>query len=198
MLISASVSKRSTSMHWWPRILKMSLRLDGTRTMISVCVSIQELDDPGTYCTCNPSKLWDRFWAVLPTVGGQQGQFVPGPQCKGAPEQCRTCSNTMRSSVTLQSSFLRAWFCCIFDWSQPALCFAFYAADANYLTQLLRCLFVFALGPLNPLSGPAFETTFGSQMPIMSPKCTGYFAGNSDTCYVYWFSTSIYMSRVVM
>ena len=35
---------------------------------------------------------------------GQQGQFTLGPQSKGAPKQCRTCSNKMHLSVTLQSS----------------------------------------------------------------------------------------------
>ena len=39
--------------------------------------------------------------------GGQQGQFAPGPQCKGAPKQCRTCSNRIYSSVTFQSSFFK-------------------------------------------------------------------------------------------
>ena len=28
---------------------------------------------------------------AVPPTGGQQGQFALGPQCKGAPKQCRTC-----------------------------------------------------------------------------------------------------------
>ena len=48
--------------------------------------------------------------------GGQQGKFAPGPQCKGAPKQCRTCSNKIHSSVTVQSGFFKGLvFRCIFD-----------------------------------------------------------------------------------
>ena len=39
--------------------------------------------------------------------GGQQAQFAPCPQCKGAPKQCQTCSNRIRSSVTFQSNFFK-------------------------------------------------------------------------------------------
>ena len=57
--------------------------------------------------TCLESESNDeageREHAVPPTgVGGegQHEQFVPRPQCKGTPKQCRTCSNKMGSSVT--------------------------------------------------------------------------------------------------
>ena len=39
--------------------------------------------------------------------GGNRGSLPQAPQCKGAPKQCRTCSNKMRSSVTFQSSFVK-------------------------------------------------------------------------------------------
>ena len=39
--------------------------------------------------------------------GWEQGQFALGPQCKGAPKQCKTCSNKICSSVTFQSSFFK-------------------------------------------------------------------------------------------
>ena len=41
--------------------------------------------------------------------GGQQGQFAPGTKCKGAPKQCRTCSNKIRLSVTFHSSFFKGF-----------------------------------------------------------------------------------------
>ena len=51
-------------------------------------------------------KVQQELWhAVPPTGGGQQGQFALGPQCKGVPKQCQTCSNKIRLSVTFQSSF---------------------------------------------------------------------------------------------
>lgn len=40
------------------------------------------------------------IYSVLPTgVGGgrgQKGQFTLGLQCKGAPEQCQSCSNKIQ------------------------------------------------------------------------------------------------------
>ena len=65
--------------------------------------------------------------------GGQQEQFAPGPQCKGAPKQCRTCSNKIRLSVTFQSSFFKGLVSLYFRLKSALLfCFAFqYAADAN-------------------------------------------------------------------
>ena len=45
--------------------------------------------------------------SVLPTArGGATGAFALGPQCKGGPKQCRTCSNKICSSVTFQSKGL--------------------------------------------------------------------------------------------
>ena len=31
----------------------------------------------------------------VPLTGGQQGQFAPGPQCKGGSKQCWICSNIL-------------------------------------------------------------------------------------------------------
>ena len=61
--------------------------------------------------------------------GGQQGQFTPGPQCKGAPKQCRACSNKIRSSVTFQSSFFKELVSLSFR-LKSACSFAF-ISDAN-------------------------------------------------------------------
>ena len=52
---------------------------------------------------------------------GQQGQFAPGPQCKGIPKQCRTCSSKIGLLVcwlTFQSSFFKGLVSLYF---QPAL-----------------------------------------------------------------------------
>ena len=58
-----------------------------------------------------------------PTGGGQQGQFAPGPQCKGAPKHCTfQLANTGGIAFRLKSA-----------------CFTFYAADAN-ITIILHGL----------------------------------------------------------
>ena len=68
------------------------------------------------HLTSLPKRGWVIFqvfqYLTMPmsymlSVLGQQGQFAPGPHCKGAPKQCRTCLNKIRSSVTFQSSFLK-------------------------------------------------------------------------------------------
>ena len=73
--------------------------------------------------------------------GWQQGQLAPGRQCKGAPKQCRTCSNKIQfvNHILVNFFFFMLYFPLLF-------CFAFYASDTNfrlmhnYLIWLLRSL----------------------------------------------------------
>ena len=60
-------------------------------------------------------------------MGGATGAVCPGPQCKGAPNQCRTCSNKICSSVTFQSSFFKGLVSVYFRLKSACS----YAADAN-------------------------------------------------------------------
>ena len=74
--------------------------------------------------------------------GGQQGQFAPGPHCKGAPKRCRTCSSKIRSSVTFRSSFFKGLVSLYFR-QKSACSFALRfmlltQIMHNYLTWLLR------------------------------------------------------------
>ena len=55
--------------------------------------------------------------------GGQQGQFAPGSQCKRAPKQCSTHSNTHPSLASLRVSFH-----CIGDFKSACFLFRVYAA----------------------------------------------------------------------
>ena len=61
---------------------------------------------------------------VLLTGGeGQQEQFAPGLQGKGASKQCCTCSNKIRSSVIFQSSFFKG-LVSLYFWLKSACSFA--------------------------------------------------------------------------
>ena len=53
------------------------------------------------------AKAFKYLGAVLPTGGGATGAVCTGTQCKGAPKQCRTCSEKICSSVTFQSSLFK-------------------------------------------------------------------------------------------
>ena len=68
----------------------------------------------------------------------------PGPQCKGAPKQFRTCSNKIRSSVTFKSSFCKGLVLLYFR-PKSACSFALHfmllmQIMHNYLAWLLRRL----------------------------------------------------------
>ena len=62
--------------------------------------------------------------------GGRQRQFAPGPQCKGAPKQCRTCSRSVRQSHSSRAS-LRVGFVVFSSEVSLLFCSVFYAAEAN-------------------------------------------------------------------
>ena len=88
-------------------------------------------------------KFSSLFLVYVPPVppteggGGATGAVCPGPQCKGAPKQCRTCSNKIRSSVTFQSSF---WvgFAVFRVKSVCSYALRFMLLTHNYLSWLLR------------------------------------------------------------
>ena len=80
--------------------------------------------------------------SVAPTGGGNRGSLHPGPQCKGAPKQCRTCSNKIRSSVTFQSCFFKV-LVSLYFWLKTVCSFALRfilltQIMHNYRTWLLR------------------------------------------------------------
>ena len=60
------------------------------------------------------TKLMTLSFASCSAAGGATGANCPGPQCKEALKQCRTCSRSVRQSHS-SLAFLRGWFCCIFD-----------------------------------------------------------------------------------
>ena len=62
--------------------------------------------------------------------GGQQGQFAPGPQ---APNQCWTCSRSVRQSHSSLAS-LKGCFAVFSSEVSLLFCSVFYAAEANYLS----------------------------------------------------------------
>ena len=106
---------------------------------------------------------WELTQCPVPPTGrrgGQQGQFAPGPQCKGAPKQCRTCSNKIRSSVTFQPSFFKGVVLLCFRLKSTcsfALCFML-------LTQIMH----------NYLNCVA--TAQSASYGMNSSRCTSYFS----------------------
>ena len=130
------------------------------------CTKVSDLLCTFLHCSYLPAVQWEGMDGLGPYLqcrrrGGQQGQFAPGPRCKGGPKKCRTHSNKMHSSVTFQSTFFKGLVSLYFRLKSAcsfALCFMLLTQIMHdYLTLLLRsslarALYV-VLFDLKPLIG---------------------------------------------